>query len=544
LIKLKPEWAKFVRQNGELIVKIKKSIYGLKESGRLWYEEFMRRAVQYPGIKINKMDPCFINSETLSACVYVDDTLVSGSIEEIEAFKVHMEEAFGKLTCSEIDEFSYLGMHVKIIEKRVELRSDAYVNKLLSDNKEIITRQYDTPCDKELFASTKEENKENQIDKKTKEWYHSTVACLLYVAMRVRVDILLVVVFLATKVHNTTRFDVAKLKRLLGYLQRYPDRFMVLKVDDPDSLVLRCYADASYAIYEDSRKSQTGIFVTLGVGCIIARSTKQKLVAVSSTEAEITALSTMVRMVLGMVQFLVEQGYASDKIRVMLFEDNTSAIQMIKTGRSVSEGTKHISIHKFFIKQHLTPEGLFELIRCGTLEQIANGFTKSITISEFLKFLVDIGMRVKENGHIISLSVLHNGKGELSEVRVNIKNECDIYKVRFLMSDLGSVFEIPVVNQTQVEVEGKVDEENERRSNNVGATNERGMELLHLLRETESTGPVRDIGPVEENRETPNTDNLAEVSSDGSGTNQEGRVLVSKRRTPSSSGANGEGERE
>jgi len=111
---------------------------------------------------------------------------------------------------------------------------------------------------------------------------------------------------------------------------------------------------------------------------------------------------------------------------------------------------------------------------------------------------------------------------------------------------ISFLFEIlvPVVNQTQVEVEDKVDEENERRSNNVGATNERGMELLHLLRETEITGPVRDIGPVEENLETPTTDNLAEVSSDGSGTNQEGRGLVSKRGTPSSSGANGEGERE
>jgi hypothetical protein len=41
LIKLKPEWARYVRKNGEILVKVKKSIYGLKESGRLWYEEFV-----------------------------------------------------------------------------------------------------------------------------------------------------------------------------------------------------------------------------------------------------------------------------------------------------------------------------------------------------------------------------------------------------------------------------------------------------------------------------------------------------------------------
>ena len=40
------------------------------------------------------------------------------------------------------------------------------------------------------------------------------IAIIYYIAMRVRVDILLVVVFLATRVHNTNNLDVEKLKRL------------------------------------------------------------------------------------------------------------------------------------------------------------------------------------------------------------------------------------------------------------------------------------------------------------------------------------------
>jgi hypothetical protein len=93
-------------------------------------------------------------------------------------------------------------------------------------------------------------------------------------------------------------------------------------------------------------------------------------------------------------------------------------------------------------------------------------------------------MRIKESGRVMSLSVLHNGKGEISEVRVSIKDERDIYKVQFLMSDLGSVFEIPVVNQTQIEVEEN--EDKEKKNNNVSATNESGMKLLHLVKENKN----------------------------------------------------------
>ena len=105
-----------------------------------------------------------------------------------------------------------------------------------------------------------------------------------------------------------------------------------------------------------------------------------------------------------------------------------------------------------------------------------------------------------------------------------------------------AVFEIPVVNQTQVDADEDVDEESEDRSINVVVTNERGMELLHLLRDTETIGPVRDVGPVSGKRGKASTDNLTEVGSEENGENQESRVSVSKVKALSSSGANGERE--
>ena len=368
-----------------------------------------------------------------------------------------------------------------------------------------------------MFKVPREGPESNVVESnEIREWYHSTVACLLYVAMRVRTDILLAVVYLATKVHNTLVGDINKLKRVLGYLKKYPRRFMVLKVDDPNKLVLRCYADASYAIYEDGRKSQTGIFVTLGIGCIIARSVKQKLVAVSSTEAEITALSTMVRMVLGMVQFLVEQGFRTEDIGVILFEDNTSAIEMIKTGRPISEGTKHIDIHKYFVKQYIEPDGRFKLVFCRTGEQIANSYTKPMAVlKEFLRFLVDVGMRdVDKSGQLVSITLIHDHEhGGLCEFKIVINDVKDVYTVHLLMSDLGSVFRIPVnLNQTvdnvKVEDQKNVDAES---SESDGKASER---CLHVVLNDQRVGPVESNPVIEEkSRALNHSDNSCEKDS-------------------------------
>ena len=508
LIKLKPEWARYVRKNGEILVKVKKSIYGLKESGRLWYEEFAKRATEYPGVKVNPVDVCFMGNGSLGMCVYVDDNLVCGTLDELQGFKTHMEKYFGDMVCSKVDDFAYLGMHVTIIGGKVELKADTYCKKLVADNSSLITKEYNTPCNKNLFIETEPET---ELPQKLKEQFHSVVASLLYIAIRVRLDILLAVVYLATRVHNTTQEDVDKLSRVLGYLKRYPTRHMILKVDDPTNLVMRAYADASYGIYSQGRNSQTGIFVTLGIGCIIGKSVKQKLTAVSSTESEISALSQMVRMVLGLIQFLEAQGENVENMKVILFEDNSSAIQMIKNGRALSEGTKHISIHKFFIKQHLTPEGRLELRQCTTIEQIANGFTKPLSLNEFIRFLVDIGMKVvddEDSGKSKSITLLHDGTGALYLLQIDIAST-NLFSVHFMDSDLGSVFEGPVPSRTTNESVATF-QISERKD----YSNTEGRRLLALVNNSSNKSNDKETAAV-----TGRSQDSEGWKTDGSGTN-------------------------
>ena len=64
---------------------------------------------------------------------------------------------------------------------------------------------------------------------------------------------------------------------------------MPLTLKAEDMHVIKWWVDATYATHADM-KSQTGAYMTLGLGAIISMCTKQKLNTRSSTEAEVVAV--------------------------------------------------------------------------------------------------------------------------------------------------------------------------------------------------------------------------------------------------------------
>jgi hypothetical protein len=94
------------------------------------------------------------------------------------------------------------------------------------------------------------------------------VAKLLYLAKKVRPDILTAVAFLATRVQKPTLHNQAKLMRVLKYLNGTPDRGTVL---EPGTVVEpKAFVDASFAPHADGH-SHSGSVITLGKGPIFVR---------------------------------------------------------------------------------------------------------------------------------------------------------------------------------------------------------------------------------------------------------------------------------
>ena len=177
-----------------------------------------------------------------------------------------------------------------------------------------------------------------RLDQDEAESLHSTVACLLYLSLRVRPDTLVAVTFLCSRVDKSTKEGVRKLSKLLSYLSYTKDMGCRTGAGG-DSIGLHVYCDASLAITPEA-KSVGGVLVSLGRGPALCKCGRQKLVSRSSTEAELVSLSDGVSLALWTQQFLKEQGY---EVVGSLYEDSLSTVKLAQVGRSTPDRTRHIN---------------------------------------------------------------------------------------------------------------------------------------------------------------------------------------------------------
>ena len=90
--------------------------------------------------------------------------------------------------------------------------------------------------------------------------------------------------FFSTRVQCSTTEDLDKLQRLLKYINGMRNLWLTLRPDLQWEVL--AFIDASFGAHDDG-KGNTGVTMLLGQGAFYVASTKQKLVAKSSCEAEI-----------------------------------------------------------------------------------------------------------------------------------------------------------------------------------------------------------------------------------------------------------------
>ena len=144
-----------------------------------------------------------------------------------------------------------------------------------------------------------------------------------------------------------------------------------------DSLTsIYTWIDGAYAIHPNMR-SHTGGCMSLGLGTLHARSSKQNLNTKSSTEAEVVGMSEYTPYNIWLVMFLQAQGYtiASN----LVYQDNQSAIRMERNGRNSCTGnSRHIHICYFFVKDHVDKKEM-TIGYCPTECMLADFFYQTIT---------------------------------------------------------------------------------------------------------------------------------------------------------------------
>jgi hypothetical protein len=382
MLEIDPSIKEFINDDGTVDVLLLKALYGLQESAKLWYDEITEK-LKTLGFQVCSYDRCLFyqwkNGKLSLILLYVDDMLLGGSDKELEYLKLKIEESFKVKSQLNPHQFSYVGTYVEYNRKEhvFLLSQDKFAQKVCKG----VTGESDVPCTSDLFKPD-----ESSPLLKDVTPFRSGVMELQYLS-RTRLDIKPALSYLTTRVQSPTESDSEKLFKVKQYIKSTGE--IKFRIDARD-LVVHGSADASYANHPDY-KSNSGVVVAIGPNVITGKSSKQKVVANSSTAAEIIALSAVVEEVLWTIQVLSELGFPQDT--VVIEQDNKSTIMLAEKGPSGQGRTKWYHVKYFWIKEFLD-DGTISLKYVPSREMVTDGFTKVLSKTEFKRWRARI-MNIK-----------------------------------------------------------------------------------------------------------------------------------------------------
>ena len=366
--------------DGTCVVQLDKALYGTIEAARLWYDNMKGRLVA-DGFVPNPYDPCVFNKTNraglqITVVLYVDDMMVTCEDErELDKFAAYLRKCYGEITEHRGTVLDFLGMTFDFREHgKVRVTMKRLVDEIIAGCGVISERR--TPATEDLF----EVREAPKLTKVERDFFRSYTAKLLYIGKRVRPEMLTAISFLTTRATAPDTDDLTKLRRALGYLLGTRERGIVLCIGD--EITVGAFVDAAYGVHTSSGKSHSGCAIVLGVGGPIhVKSTKQKIVTKSSTEAELVALSDYASQAIWVRNLVIAQGY--DIGPVVLHQDNMSCMALIKRGGAASERSRHIDIRHFWVKEKV--DGREAVVRhLPTDKMFVNVMTKPTQGKQFV----------------------------------------------------------------------------------------------------------------------------------------------------------------
>jgi hypothetical protein len=196
--------------------------------------------------------------------------------------------------------------------------------------------RYSSPTDSKLFDSTDL----SPLEPERLEIFHSLVAKALYLATKIRHDLLPVIFFLTSRVLCGSDEDWGKLRRMMSYVAKTVNHDLFYRLGAPAELV--AYIDASHETHLEDSTSRTGIVITLAGGAVSFKSSRQRIVTLSSTEAEIVALTEGTNYVIWLRNLMYGLRLI-DLGPTVVYKDNLSTISLVSNDKTKQQRTGHLN---------------------------------------------------------------------------------------------------------------------------------------------------------------------------------------------------------
>jgi hypothetical protein len=207
------------------------------------------------------------------------------------------------------------------------------------------------------------------------------VGALRYL-VNTRPDLSYAVGYVSRFIEKPTTEHLLAVKRVLRYIAGTVDygcHYGKKKGAD----VLVGYSDSDLARDVDTRKSTTGVLFFLNDNLVTWQSQKQRVVALSSCEAEYIAATTAACQGIWLSRLLAEFKGDEGADPFTLKIDNQSAIQLSRNP-VFHDRSKHIDTKFHFIRQ-CVEEAMLRVEHIHTRNQLANILTKSLGRDRFVE---------------------------------------------------------------------------------------------------------------------------------------------------------------
>uniref|UniRef100_A0A2N9G8M7 CCHC-type domain-containing protein n=1 Tax=Fagus sylvatica TaxID=28930 RepID=A0A2N9G8M7_FAGSY len=241
-----------------------------------------------------------------------------------------------------------LGMEIRRDRgaRKLWLSQKNYIRKVLEKFSMLDAKPVSTPLANHFRLSGSQCPKnEEEIENMSKVPYASAVGCLMYAMVCTRPDLAHAVSTVSRYMANPGREHWNAVKWIFRYLKGTAEHGILFSRQPGTNSVVG-YVDADYAGEVDDRRSTTGYVFTLSGGPICWKSTLQSIVAMSTTEAEYMAVAEAAKEALWLKGLVKELGLNQGGVQMHC--DSQSAIYLVHTSENAADMlTKPVTTAKF-----------------------------------------------------------------------------------------------------------------------------------------------------------------------------------------------------
>jgi hypothetical protein len=367
---------------------LEKTIYGLVQSARYYGQKFAN-FMKSIGFKQCGSDPCLMMRKdeigTLYVLTYVDDNLVVGDRKAMDKLLKDIDRSEFTVTVeNELKDYLSCEIVVDKERKKAWIGQPHMVKKVIKTFEEEFRgmQVYQTPGTPG-FQIVSPKDGDEVLDDEFQKRYRTGVGMLMYCIKHSRPDIANAVRELTKVLGKATPAAYKEMLRVCKFIA--DTKNMGLKVDpvipEDGKWELEVYSDSDWAGSKDDRRSVGSYYIFLNKVLISWRSKSQKVVSLSSSEAEFYACAEAVKEIPFIAQLLLFLGVPL-KLPVNVWVDNVGAIFMSEN-RTSSSRTRHMDTRWWYVNQLQEEEGLIKVQFVRTAQNVSDVGTKNVTVDVY-----------------------------------------------------------------------------------------------------------------------------------------------------------------